>query len=152
MMIPMVEPIDYDEIKESFAPILEEIPKLLHKLKFCLKSELSQFDHNFSRTYTEQQHIREIMQFMQKKWKLDIAYLLLVHNQLFFNQLKDLLPNISNNILSQRLKELEMENLIIRSEIGEVPPIRISYQLTLFGQNFILLLIPSFLFYLVKKN
>lgn len=152
MMIPMVEPIDYDEIKKTFAPILEEIPKLLQKLKFCLKSELSQFDHNFSRTSSEQQHIREIMHFVQKKWKLDIAYLLLVHNHLFFNQLKDLLPNISNNILSQRLKELEKENLIIRSEIGAVSPIRVSYQLTLFGQNFILLLIPSFLFYLVKKN
>ena len=39
MMNPMVEPIDYDEIKKTFAPILEEIPKLLHKLKFCLKSD-----------------------------------------------------------------------------------------------------------------
>ena len=150
-MTPLLEPIDHDEIKKTFGPILDEIPKLLQKLNLCLKSELSQFDHNFSRTYTEQQHIKEIMQFVQKKWTLDIAYLLLVHNQLYFNQLKDLLPKISNNILSQRLKELEKENLIIRSEIGEVPPIRISYQLTLFGQNFILLLIPSFLYYLIGK-
>ena len=150
----MNEFIDNDEIMHTFGPFITKIPDLLHTLHECLQSELVEFDHNISRTMLERSYIKDILKIIQKKWTLEICYLLLVHFQLHFNQIKECLPEISNNVLSKRLKELEQKKLIKREEIA-CHPIRVCYSLTLEGRKFMLLLIPPFLFYsmtLKKKN
>lgn len=57
-----------------------------------------------------------------------------------FNQLKRKLPNITHKMLSQQLKSLEENNLIVRKVYAEVPP-KVEYSLTDQGKSLLPLLI-----------
>ena len=46
-----------------------------------------------------------------------------------YKQLRDAVPDISDRMLSERLRELEAEGIVTRSVIPE-PPIRVEYSLT----------------------
>jgi len=50
-----------------------------------------------------------------------------------FSELTDVIPGISDRLLSERLKEFEAEGLVERTVIPETP-VRIEYQLTEKGQ------------------
>jgi DNA-binding HxlR family transcriptional regulator len=56
-----------------------------------------------------------------------------------FGKLNQLIPAISNKVLSGELKELEELALIERQEFSELPP-RVEYRLTRSGQSLIPLL------------
>ncbi|WP_207534528.1 winged helix-turn-helix transcriptional regulator [Desertivirga arenae] len=62
------------------------------------------------------------------RWKLYILYKL-EHGSLRFNELKQLIPDITERMLTVQLKEMERDGLIIRKVYAEVPP-RVEYQLT----------------------
>ena len=51
---------------------------------------------------------------MGKKWSLSILKNLATNSPLHFNQLKNLLPGISNKVLSERLQQLEREKLVVK--------------------------------------
>ena len=51
-----------------------------------------------------------------------------------FSQLAETIPGLSPRMLSERLKELEAEGIVVRSVIPTVP-VRIEYQLTEKGQS-----------------
>jgi DNA-binding HxlR family transcriptional regulator len=65
------------------------------------------------------------------RWKPTILHILL-HGKQRFSQLRDILPNISERMLSQQLKELEKDGIITRIVHAEVPP-RVEYELTADG-------------------
>nr|BBH87967.1 MarR family transcriptional regulator [Thermosporothrix sp. COM3] len=65
------------------------------------------------------------------KWKTVILYYLL-ESPKRFNELKRLLPGISQRILTQQLRELELDGIIHREIYKEVPP-RVEYSVTDFG-------------------
>lgn len=46
-----------------------------------------------------------------------------------FREIADIIPNMSDRMLSERLKELESEGIVIRNVYPEVP-VRIEYGLT----------------------
>jgi len=46
-----------------------------------------------------------------------------------YNEIKQLLPNVTDRMLSLHLKEMEKDGLITRSAIPEVP-VKVSYELT----------------------
>ncbi|MGA9229619.1 MAG: helix-turn-helix domain-containing protein, partial [Nitrosotalea sp.] len=46
-----------------------------------------------------------------------------------FNELKKLLPEISNTVLADRLRELESEKLIVKKIYAQVP-LKVEYSLT----------------------
>ncbi len=50
-----------------------------------------------------------------------------------FTELKELIPNISDRVLTRQLKELEEDGLITRSVFAAVP-VKVVYELTEIGQ------------------
>ena len=46
-----------------------------------------------------------------------------------YNEIKQMLPNVTDRMLSLHLKEMERDGLIIRSAVAEVP-VKVCYELT----------------------
>lgn len=68
------------------------------------------------------------------KHKMVILYCLMEFEPVRFNQLRRYLKNISDKTLSTNLKELEADNLILRTEYPQVPP-KVEYTLTERGKS-----------------
>lgn len=62
------------------------------------------------------------MKILSGKYKLIILYWLEEYTVLRYGQLKRTLGNITHKMLSETLKELETDGLIIRKEYPQVPP------------------------------
>lgn len=70
------------------------------------------------------------------KWRLPIIWALNKNGTLRYNELKRNIHGITNMMLTQSLRELEMDGIIRRKQFMEVPP-RVEYSLTENGQNLI---------------
>ncbi len=68
------------------------------------------------------------------KHKMVILYCLMEFETVRFNELKRYLKNISDKTLSNNLKELEADHLIIRKEYPQIPP-RVEYSLSDRGKS-----------------
>ncbi len=66
------------------------------------------------------------------KWKLIILWHLGLEGTKRFGELKKLIPNITQKMLTNQLRELEEDKLISRKVYPEVPP-RVEYTLTEYG-------------------
>ncbi|KKW67462.1 HxlR family transcriptional regulator [Lampropedia cohaerens] len=66
------------------------------------------------------------------KWKGVILYRLLEAQVLRFNELRRILPNITQRMLTNQLRELERDGLVARKIYAEVPP-KVEYRLTDYG-------------------
>lgn len=80
--------------------------------------------------------IRDVMALASDKWSILIVLYLGYFPVLRFNQLKKYVYGISNKILSERLKMLEMDGYLSRTMYPEVP-IRVEYKLTDFGHSYL---------------
>ena len=63
-----------------------------------------------------------------------ILYCLMEFEVVRFNELRRYLKNVSDKTLSNNLKELEKDRLIIRKEYPQIPP-KVEYSLTETGQS-----------------
>ena len=63
------------------------------------------------------------------KWKLPVLCSLSANGASRYNELLHNVRGISNTMLSQTLKELERDHLVLRSEYLEVP-VRVEYELS----------------------
>ncbi|MQR97166.1 winged helix-turn-helix transcriptional regulator [Fictibacillus phosphorivorans] len=72
------------------------------------------------------------------KWRLPIIWALWKNKTIRYNELKRQIDGITNMVLSQSLKEMEKQGLIVRKQFMEIPP-RVEYSLTEAGEA----LIPS---------
>ncbi|MGL4773827.1 MAG: winged helix-turn-helix transcriptional regulator [Clostridium sp.] len=72
------------------------------------------------------------------KWKLSILWFLSREKVMRFTELKKAFddPMLSQKMLTQHLKELERDNMIIRMSYNTVPP-KVEYSLTDLGISFI---------------
>jgi DNA-binding HxlR family transcriptional regulator len=68
------------------------------------------------------------------KWNLRILIALCEAKKIRFNDLRRKLPGISNNMLSQCLREFEKYKIVERKQYEEIPP-RVEYSLTPLGQQ-----------------
>lgn len=66
------------------------------------------------------------------KWKPIIIYLL-ANGSLRFGKLLIFIPNISKKVLTEQLRELESDGLIVRERFSEIPP-RVEYSLSKKGE------------------
>lgn len=64
-----------------------------------------------------------------QKWSAYIMHILSIHGELRFGELKRQIPNISQKVLTSKLRELERATFINRSYKATVPP-EVSYSLT----------------------
>ncbi len=68
------------------------------------------------------------------KYKMIILYCLMEFEPVRFNELRRYLNTISDKTLSNNLKELESDNLIIRKEYPQIPP-KVEYSLSERGKS-----------------
>jgi DNA-binding HxlR family transcriptional regulator len=68
------------------------------------------------------------MNIIGNKWKPIIIYLL-SNGAMRFGMLNALIPTISKKVLTNQLKELESDGLLLREAFAELPP-RVEYSLT----------------------
>ncbi|MCB8819065.1 winged helix-turn-helix transcriptional regulator [Microvirga rosea] len=67
------------------------------------------------------------------KWKIVILYKLL-KGTLRFNEIRRLLPGVTQRMLTNQLRELEADGLITRTVYAQVPP-RVEYNLSELGRS-----------------
>ncbi|NFH45917.1 helix-turn-helix transcriptional regulator [Clostridium sporogenes] len=70
------------------------------------------------------------------KWKPLIIWHLGTKGTQRFNELKKLIPKITQKMLTQQLRELESDNLVNRKVYPQVPP-KVEYSLTDLGESFL---------------
>lgn len=70
---------------------------------------------------------------MGGRWKAAVLFQLASGTQRF-GQLRRLLPNITQRMLTLQLRELEEDGLVRRTVYAEVPP-RVEYELTAWGES-----------------
>lgn len=68
------------------------------------------------------------------KYKMVILYCLMEFETVRFNEMKRYLKTVTDKTLSINLKELEADNLIIRTEYPQIPP-RVEYSLSERGRS-----------------
>jgi DNA-binding HxlR family transcriptional regulator len=70
----------------------------------------------------------QAIELIGKRWTGAIL-LVLMDGPLHFSEIRDLVPDISDRLLSERLKELESESIVERRVIDGAP-VRVEYSLT----------------------
>jgi DNA-binding HxlR family transcriptional regulator len=67
------------------------------------------------------------------KWKMPIIWRL-KEGTLRYGEIRKSLPKITHKMLTQQLRELEADEIIVRKVFQEVPP-KVEYNLTLLGKS-----------------
>lgn len=80
-----------------------------------------------------------VLQIVGGKWKPLILWHLGREGVQRFGELKNILPRITQKMLTQQLRELEADGMVVRTVYAEVPP-RVEYSLTDMGRSFMSLL------------
>lgn len=68
-----------------------------------------------------------------RRWTGAILLVLVEAGPLRFSEIRVLVPDVSDRLLSERLKELETEEIVLRSVYDETP-VRVEYELTAKGK------------------
>lgn len=76
------------------------------------------------------------LEILSGKWKALIIWNLHLHGIIRYNELRRLMPGITQKMLSQQLKELEKYKIVKRTVHPSVPP-TVEYELTDLGQELI---------------
>ena len=79
------------------------------------------------------------MHFIGGKWKTVVLWYLR-NDKKRFSELKALMPQITEKMLSIQLKQLEADGLVNRKVYTSKPPLKVEYALTDFGKSLIPLL------------
>jgi len=74
------------------------------------------------------------MRFIGGKWKAVILFYL-IDGAKRYNELRKLIPTITERTLSLQLKQLEEDSIIDRKVFTEKPPLMVEYSLTDFGKT-----------------
>lgn len=80
--------------------------------------------------------IEVTLEILSGKWKALILWNLSIHKVIRYNELKRLIPGITQKMLSQQLKDLEENGLVNRTVYPEVPPM-VEYSLTEMAEKLI---------------
>jgi DNA-binding HxlR family transcriptional regulator len=78
--------------------------------------------------------VEEIFRMLEGKWKLTILFNLFGGQTLRFSELERAIPDISQKMLTQQLRQMEKDGIVQRTVFPEVPP-RVEYHLTDWGQS-----------------
>lgn len=73
--------------------------------------------------------ISPVVDLLFSRWTTPIIWVLEHHGRLRFNELQRLLPTITPKVLTQRLRQLERDGLVVRTYHAEIPP-RVEYEIS----------------------
>lgn len=80
------------------------------------------------------ERVEMVMGIIAGKWKPAIIYTLVMNGTLRFNDLRRLIPKVSQRILTQQLRDLERHGIVKRVLYPQVPP-RVEYSVTRLGRS-----------------
>ena len=79
-------------------------------------------------------HLHEAVELVGRRWTGAILEVLRgAERPLRFSEIATAIPDLSDRLLSERMKELEARGLVAR-EVHPGPPVRVTYALTTMGQ------------------
>ena len=78
--------------------------------------------------------IERALKFLEGRWKLLILFHLFGGKVLRFSELERAIPAISQKMLAQQLRQLEIDGVVRRIVHNQVPP-KVEYCLTAWGQS-----------------
>ncbi|MFX1524998.1 MAG: winged helix-turn-helix transcriptional regulator [Promethearchaeota archaeon] len=128
----------------------EQIPLMREAVRKDLKKDFETFKHDDAHIQQELNFLNEGLHFLQKKWTMDLIYIIRIKGKPFFNDIRRALPDINSRTLTTRLKEFEENHIVTRTVIN-TQPIRVSYELTDLGKGVYELLIPLLIFFAREK-
>jgi DNA-binding HxlR family transcriptional regulator len=76
----------------------------------------------------------EAVELIGRRWTGAIVAVLLDHGPLRFSEIGQAVPELSDRLLSERMKELEARGLVARN-VEPGPPLRVTYELTAMGHE-----------------
>ena len=76
----------------------------------------------------------EAVELVGKRWTGAILYVLLHGGRLRFTEIANAVPDLSDRLLSERMKELEARKIVIR-HVSDGTPTKVSYELTEKGRE-----------------
>ncbi|MBR0407801.1 MAG: helix-turn-helix transcriptional regulator, partial [Clostridia bacterium] len=62
--------------------------------------------------------VTPLLVMLQGKWKTQVLYEFCIHERIRFGELKKSLPGITNTLLTNTLRELEKDGLILRRQFN----------------------------------
>ncbi|MFD5396234.1 winged helix-turn-helix transcriptional regulator [Streptomyces sp. NPDC127097] len=78
--------------------------------------------------------INPVIDLVFSRWTTPILWVLEHHGRLRFNELQRHLPTITPKVLTQRLRQLERDGLVLRTYHAEIPP-RVEYEISDLGRT-----------------
>ncbi|TXT59133.1 MAG: putative transcriptional regulator [Promethearchaeota archaeon] len=140
-----------DEINNSeFQKLNGMIKDIREKVRGLVKDHKQKVDHNQERKELELEMFYNNLDFIQKKWSINILWELEIHGGLHFNELMRHLDGISSRSLSDRLKLLKKKGLVSRTVQQSIPP-RVLYELKEKGKGFVELSLPMIWYLLITE-
>ncbi|MBD2757719.1 winged helix-turn-helix transcriptional regulator [Spirosoma validum] len=91
--------------------------------------------NSINRNFLSDCNLTYAVQLIGGRWKL-LILMRLGNEKRRFGELKKVIPNITERMLTLQLRELERDGVITRTVYPEVPP-RVEYELTEIGQELI---------------
>lgn len=79
-------------------------------------------------------HVSRVLRMITGRWKLPILFRLFAEPSMRASQFMRDIPDISQKMLTQHLRELECDGLVSRRDFGEQPR-RVEYGLTVTGRG-----------------
>src|SRR6202047_1769763 len=77
--------------------------------------------------------VEQVLRILEGRWKLVILFHLFGGKVLRYSDLERAIPNITQKMLGQQLRQLESDGIVVRKAYPQVPP-RVEYSLTAWGQ------------------
>ena len=79
-------------------------------------------------------YLHEAVELVGKRWSGAIVYVLLEGGPMRFSEIGGAVPNLSDRLLSERMKELEARGIVER-QVHDGSPARVEYGLTDMGRE-----------------
>lgn len=131
--------MNIDEITkeiEQYQPLREILLEGRNIGRYLLDKCFSETPYSKEQKEWELRFFIENIEFITKKWIIQIIWELETYKGSNFNELKRAIKGISSNILSDRLKEMERHNIISRIVQNTHPP-KVLYKLSEKGRGFV---------------
>lgn len=87
-------------------------------------------------------HVSRVLRMISGRWKLPILFRLFAEPSIRTSQFLRDIPDISQKMLTQHLRELEADGLLVRRDFCEQPP-RVEYGLTDSGRGLMPILMSA---------